>query len=135
MKTTNHPSEIKLDRETFIQLQELIESWLFNRDYKVSGNVKYLSNQFESESLGLHHSMNKKKQFKKRIFKFSKKQTIKQLQNLLNEFKIDSFKVDLSDKERQIVNKRIEMKQLKERYEKTLAEYKLEKGNYYKNKQ
>lgn len=132
MRTTNHPSEIKLDQETFNQLQDLIESWLSNKDYKISGNVKHLSNQLESGSLGLHHSWNKKKQFKKRIFRFSKKQTVKQLRNLLREFGIDSFKVELSDKEQQIINKQRLMKDLKSKYEKAISEYKLEKGNYFK---
>jgi len=134
MKTTKHPSEISLTKETFNQVQELIQDWLSKKDYKVTGNILELSELLDTETLRQQHSGNKKKQFKKRIFRFSKTQTITQLTNLLNEFNINSIKIDLSDKEAQIIRKKIEMKELKARYEKSMSEYKLEKGDYFKNK-
>ncbi len=131
MKTTNKSSDISLSKETFNQVQEFIQNWLTKTDYDITGNITELSDLLNNEYLKTN-SGNKKKQFKKRIFRFVKKQTIKQLNNLLIEFEINSIKVELSDKEKQIILKKKELNLLKAKYNEALLSYKLEKGTYYK---
>jgi hypothetical protein len=109
-----------------------IEDYITINNYKVVGDIKYIDKQ-NSDQI----SKNQMKKIQKYCFWISKKPTLRRINSFLSllyrTYKIEKVRVNISDKEVAIQKARKDWKKSLAETEKLLAEYKNEKGNFYKD--
>lgn len=131
MKTNKkNSSDIELTTENFNSITNLIRNNL--KDWQIVGlDLNDLPNII-NEKVKIT-SQNQKKKIKKAIFDLEIKVTISHINRLLKVSGINA-KVELSEREKSIKRLRASYVEYRNYTEKFLNEYKLEKGDYYKNR-
>jgi hypothetical protein len=126
---TYNTNEMKVVINNCIQQ---IEDYITINNYKVVGDIKYIDKQ-NSDQI----SKNQMKKIQKYCFWISKKPTLRRINSFLSllyrTYKIEKVRVNISDKEVAIQKARKDWKKSLAETEKLLAEYKNEKGNFYKD--
>jgi len=116
---------------------EKIETWVRIMDYRIVGDIKIYKNM----SISTHNlSKNQLKKVNKYLNGVNKKMTLRNVNSLLHLLyktfePIEKVQIKKSLKEEEIQKKRKEWIEFRDEAEKTLLEYKTEKGDYYKEKQ
>ena len=126
---TKNASNVQLDVETFKSVSKLIEDNL--GDWKVRGSLTLLPYMIDEKVRQITTKSGLKK-IKKRIFRLQNRVSIVQVNNLLEELGITTFGLDLSDREKEIVQSRKNYVAAREACKLAMSKYKTTKGDYYK---
>jgi hypothetical protein len=130
-KVINHPSEISLSKEIFESLTTLIKDNLKIKDWEITGDIDRVS-EFMEDKIMTTLSLSQKKKLKKSIYNLVNRFTIHRLNTLFKYFNIKYVKIDLSEKEKEIIKIRKEYLELRNLTIETYTKYKSIKGDYYR---
>ena len=118
-----------------IETIEKIESWAKQHEYRITGNLDQYKKESASKLEGV--SKNQKKKINKYVLYLDKHMTLKRANSFLHllskQMKMEKVYIKISLKEETIQKSRMKMLAARKIYENLLAEYKTEKGDFYKN--